>query len=109
MEAHAGIPFEFWIEGDRLPSGDYQIEQVESISYLLFLSTNGKVVGGAYTVAVDDKPVKDNDAKLIFRFQDGKRYLYGGWGPYGKHVLRTESERAVPSGDNRVEVSVSFR
>ena len=109
MEAHAAIPFEFWIEGDRLQAGEYQIEQIESISYLLFISTDGRVVGGAYTVAVDANPVKDSDAKLIFRVQDGRRYLYGGWGPHGKHVLRTESERALPAGDNRVEVPVSFR
>jgi hypothetical protein len=108
MEAHATIPFEFWIEGDRLAAGVYQIEQIESTSYLLFISTDGAVCS-AYTVAIDDKPVKDGDARLIFRVQDGRHYLYGGWGPYGKHVLKAEAERTVPSGDNRVEIPVSFR
>jgi hypothetical protein len=108
LEAYATIPFEFWVEGDRLAAGVYQIEQIESISYLLFISPDGKVVG-AYTVAVDDRPVKNSDARLIFRVQDGRHYFYGGWGPYGRHVLKAEAERAVPSGDNRVEIPVSFR
>jgi hypothetical protein len=108
IQAHATVPFDFWMEGDRLPAGSYQIVQIESISYLLFLSTDGKVVSGAYTIAVDPKPVKDSDAKLIFRIQDGRHYFYGGWGPYGKHVLRTASELAVPSGHERVEIPISF-
>ncbi len=107
-EAHARIPFEFWIEGNHLPAGNYQIEQIESIPYLLVLEPGGYLSGGAYTVAVDKNPVPDSEAKLIFRVQDGKRHLYGGWGPYGKHVLRAESKLAAPSGDNRVEVPVSF-
>jgi len=109
MMAHATIPFEFWIAGDCLPAGNYQIEQVESTAYVLLLSTDGKTVNGAYTLPVDENPVKDSDARLVFRIQDGKRYLYGGWGPYGKHVLRAESTRPAPSGDNRVEVPVIFR
>ena len=109
MEAHATIPFEFWIEGDRLPAGNYQIEQIESIAYLLFLNSDGKTVDGAYTLAVDANPVKDSEARLVFRIQNGRRYLYGGWGPYGKHVVTAESTRPAPSGDNRVEVPVIFR
>ena len=108
MEVHASIPFKFWIEGNHLPAGNYQIEQIESIPYLLVLEPNGYVAAGAYTVATDKDPVKDSEARLIFRIQDGKHYLYGGWGPYGKHVLRTDSKLAVPSGDNRAEVPVNF-
>jgi hypothetical protein len=108
MEAHARIPFEFWIEGNHLPAGNYQIEQIESIPYLLFLSTDGGVAAGAYTEVLDAKPVKDGDAELIFRIRDDKRYFYGGRGPYGEHVLRTESKLAAPTGDKRVEVPVSF-
>ena len=109
IRPHASISFEFWIEGKRLPAGDYQIEQIESIPYLLLLNTDGSVAAGAFTVALDGTPVKDSDARLIFRIQDGKHYLYGGWGPYGKHVLRAESKQAAPSGDNRVEVPLAFR
>ena len=108
MGAHASIPFEFWIEGNHLPAGNYQIEQIESIPYLLFLNTDGNIAAGAYTLALDNKPVKDSEARLIFRIQDDKHYLYGGWGPYGKHVLKAESKGAVPSGDNRVEVPIAF-
>jgi len=42
--AQAAIPFEFWIASNCLPAGGYRIEHVESTSYLLFRSTNGKIV-----------------------------------------------------------------
>ena len=107
--AQATIPFEFWIAGNCLPAGDYRIEHIESTAYILFRSMDGKIVQDAYTLPVDDNPAKESDAKLIFRIQDGKRYLYGGWGPYGKRVVTVESGRPAPSGDNRAEVPIIYR
>jgi len=107
--AQATIPFEFWIADNRLPAGDYRIEHIDSRAYLLFRSTDGKIVQDAYTLPLDDNPAKASDAKLVFRIQDGRRYLYGGWGPYGNSVVTVESVRPAPSGDNRVEVPIIFR
>lgn len=106
--AQATIPFEFWIGDSPLPAGQYRIEHVESTTYLLFRSTDGKVATTAYTLPVDEKSAKPSDAKLVFRVQDGKHYLYGGWGPYGRRVLTVESGRPVPSGNDRVEVPVIY-
>lgn len=108
MMAHATIPFDFWLAGDRLPAGNYQIEVIESTAYVLFLSTDGKVVDGADTLLLDGDPVKETDARLIFRIQDGRHYLYGGWGSYGKRLVKAESTQPAPSGDSRAEVSVTF-
>ena len=107
--AQATIPFEFWIEGYRLPAGDYQIERLESTSYLLFRSTDGKIVQVAYTLPLDEDPAKDGESKLVFRIQNGRNYLYGGWGPSGRRVLTVESVRPVPSGDSRAEVPIIYR
>ena len=107
--AQATIPFEFWIAGNRLPAGDYRIEPIDSRAYILFRSTDGKIVQEAYTLPLDDDPAKASDAKLVFRIQDGKRYLYEGWGPYGKSVVTVESVRPAPTGDNRVEVPIIYR
>jgi hypothetical protein len=107
--AQAKIPFEFWITGNRLPAGDYRIEYIESRTYIMFRSADGKIVQEAYTLPLDDDPAKASDAKLVFRVQDGKHYLYGGWGPYGKSVVTAESVRPAPSDDNRVEVPLSYR
>ena len=107
--AQATIPFEFWIAGSRLPAGEYRIEHVESTAYILFRSTDGKIVQDAYTLPLDENPVKDSDAKLVFRIQDGRRYLYEGSGPYGRRVVTVESERAGPSGDKRAEVPIIYR
>jgi len=107
--ARATIPFEFWITGNRLPAGDYWIEHIDSRAYILFRSTDGKIVQNAYTLPLDDNPAKATEAKLVFRIQDGRRYLYEGWGPYGKSVVTGESVRPAPTGDNRVEVPIIYR
>jgi hypothetical protein len=107
--AQATIPFEFWIASNCLPAGDYRIEHIESTAYILFRSTDGKIIQDAYTLPVDENPVKESDAKLVFRIQDGKRYLYEGWGPYGKRGVTVEFGRPAPSGDNRAEVPISYR
>ena len=106
--AQATIPFEFWIAGNRLPAGDYQIEHIDSRAYILFRSTDGKIIQDAYTLPLDDNPAKATEGKLVFRIQGGKRYLYGGWGPYGQSVLTVESVRPAPSGDSRVEVPIIY-
>jgi hypothetical protein len=107
--AQATIPFEFWIEGNRLPAGDYQIERLGSTSYLLFRSPDGKIVQDAYALPLDEDPPKEGDSKLVFRIQNGKHYLYGGWGPFGRRVLTGEFARPVPSGDDRAEVPITYR
>ena len=107
--AQATIPFEFWVAGNCLPAGDYRIEPVESTAYILFRTTDGRIVQDAYTLPLDENPVKESDAKLVFRIEDGRRYLYEGWGPYGRRVLTAEAGRPAPSGDDRVEVPINYR
>ena len=107
--AQAMIPFEFWIAGNCLPAGDYRIEEVETTTYILFRSTDGKTVQDAYTLPLDGYPAKQSDAKLVFRIQNGKHYLYEGWGAYGRRVVTGESVRPAPSGVNRAEVPIIYR
>jgi hypothetical protein len=107
--AHANIPFEFWIGGNRLPAGDYVIEHLESTSYLYFRNTDGKSAQDVYTLPVDDVPAKDGESQLVFALRDANHYLYGGWGPFGRRVVVSESVRPAPSGENRIEVPISFR
>lgn len=107
--AQTTVPFEFWIEGYRLPPGDYQIEFLGSTSYLLFRSTDGKIVQEVFALPLDNVPAKESDSKLIFRIQNSTHYLYGGWGPFGRRVLTGESVRPAPSGDARAEVPITYR
>ncbi len=107
--AQATVPFEFWIENYRLPAGEYNIELLESTSYLLFRSTDGRIIQAVYALPLDNDPPKEGDSKLIFRIQNGKHYLYGGWGTFGRRVLTGESVRPVPSGDDRAEVPIIYR
>jgi hypothetical protein len=107
--AHALIPFEFWIGGNRLPAGDYVLEHLESTSYFYFRSTDGKSAQNVYTLPVDDAPAKEGESQRVFEVRDANHYLYGGWGPFGRRVLVSESSRPVPSGTNRAEVPITLR
>lgn len=40
---------------------------MESTSYILFRNTDGKIIKEAYTLPLDEAPVKEADAKLVFR------------------------------------------
>ncbi|MGC2111386.1 MAG: hypothetical protein WA655_17865 [Candidatus Korobacteraceae bacterium] len=106
--AHAAILFEFCVEGSCLPAGDYIIEQVESTSYLLFRSTDGKSIAAVLSLPVDEDSATEADSKLIFRVEKGRHYLYGGWGPFGRRVVAVESAWAAPSGAARKEVPITF-
>jgi hypothetical protein len=107
--AHAMIPFEFWLGGDRLPAGDYVIVHLESTSYLYFRSTDGKWAHDVYTLPVDDVPANEGESQLVFEVRDANHYLYGGWGPFGRRVLVSESSRPVPAGANRAEIPIVLR
>jgi hypothetical protein len=107
--AQATIPFQFWIAGNALPAGDYQIEHVVSSTLVVFRSKNGDVVQEAYMIPLDDSLVKPDQAKLVFRVQNGKHYLYALWGVYGKRVLTSESGGPAPAADSRLDLPVVYR
>ena len=107
--AQATIPFQFWIAGNPLPAGDYQIEHVVSSTLVLFRSKNGNAAQDAYMIPLDDSVVKPDQAKLVFRVQNVKHYLYAFWGVYGKRVLTFESGRPTPAADSRLDVPVVYR
>ncbi len=107
--AQATVPFEFWVEGFQLPAGANQIAPLESTSYLLLRSTDGKILQVVFTLPIDDDPAKADESKLVFRIENGKYYLYGGWGRFGRRVLTGESVRPVPSGADRAEVPIIYR
>jgi len=106
--AHAIIPFEFCVEGTSLPAGDYIIQHVDSTSYLLFRSTDGKSIAAVFALPMDDDSATETDSKLIFKVENGRHYLYGGWGPFGRRVVAVESAWPAPTGAARIEVPITF-
>ena len=105
----ATIPFDFWIEGSHLPAGVYQIEHIDSSTYFVMRSNDGKSAHDVYTLPLDEGPIKEQDAKLVFRIEKGRYYLYGGSGPFGRRVVTAESARPAPSGDAKADVPIVFR
>jgi len=109
QSVEATVPFSFWVDGSKLPAGRYQIERIESSTYFLLRTKDGKGVHNVYTLPLDEDPIKEQNAKLIFRIENGKYYLYGGSGPFGGRVVTAESWRPAPSGDSRAEVPIVYR
>jgi hypothetical protein len=107
--ARATIPFQFWIGDNPLPAGDYEIQHVVSSTLVLFRGTNGAATQDAYMIPLDDSPVKPDQAKLVFRVQDGRRILYAFYGVYGRRVLTAESGQPAPPKASRLEVAVVYR
>jgi hypothetical protein len=107
--AHAKIPFEFWIGDSQLPAGEYQIEHVVSPTLVLFRGNDGKTVGEASMLPMDQSPVKKGDFKLVFVVQDQRHYLYEVWGAYGKRQMTSAYGLKEPTGENRVEVPIVYR
>jgi hypothetical protein len=107
--AQATIPFQFWIGDNSLPAGDYEIEHVVASSMVMLRSKNGESVQEASMIPLDDSLVKPDQAKLVFRVQNGRHYLYAFWGVYGKRVLTSESGKPVPATDSRLDVPVVYR
>ena len=107
--AEATIPFDFWIEGTHLPAGRYRIEHIDSSTYFVMRSSDGKSIHDVYTLPLDESPITEQDAKLVFRVEKGRYYLYGGSGPFGRRVVTAESVRSALSGDSRAEVALVYR
>ncbi len=107
--AQATIPFQFWIGDTLLPAGDYQIEHVVSSTLVMFRSKNGETSQDAYMVPLDDSVVEPEQAKLIFRVQNGRHSLYALWGINGKRVMTAESGRPAPAKENLLGVAVVYR
>jgi hypothetical protein len=107
--AHATIPFQFWIGDNPLPAGDYEIEHVVSSTVVLFRDKDGNAAQEAYMTPIDEGTVKPDQAKLVFRVENGSHYLYAFWGIYGKRVLTFESGRPTPPADSRLDVPVVYR
>jgi len=68
---HAAASFEFWVEGNCLPTADYIIEHVESRSSLLFRIRGGKNAAALYALPVDGEPATEVDSKLVFKVENG--------------------------------------
>jgi len=83
QSVEATVSFSFWVDGSELLAGRYQIEHIDSSTYFLLRSKDGKGVHNVYTRPLDEDPIKEQNAKLIFRIENGKYYLYGGSRPFG--------------------------
>src|SRR5690349_15443562 len=74
--AHVTVPFEFWVDGTRLPAGTYELTHAISPTLVVFSGMKPENSSEAFLLPVDEDPVKQSDAKLIFAVRNGNYYLY---------------------------------
>lgn len=107
--AHVVIPFDFWLENTKLPAGPYEIRHVTSPTVVVFTSSDAKRATEVFMLPVNNDPVKENQAKLVFLVQNDQHYLYEAWGVYGKRIVTAQYGTPAPTGNMRVEVPVIYR
>lgn len=106
--AHVKVPFEFWVGDTPLSAGDYQLRHVLSPTLVVFTSKQTKIATEAYMLPVDDEPVKESEAKLVFSVNNGRHSLYEVDGVFGTRVMTAQYGSPKPTGDNRVEVPMAY-
>lgn len=107
--AHVVIPFDFWIQGTKLPAGTYEMKHVMSPTLVVFTSSDSRRSTEAFMLPVNDDPVMPSQAKLVFLVQNGQHYLYEAWGVYGRRIVTAQYGMQAPKGNSRVEVPVVYQ
>ena len=107
--AHVTVPFEFWVGDTRLPAGAYELTHAISPTLIVFAGMKPGTSTEAFLLPVDEDPVKQSDAKLIFALRNGNFYLYEIRGRFGTRMMSAEYGFPEPKGNQRVEVPVTYR
>ena len=106
---YANVPFEFWVGDTRLPAGAYELTHAISPTLVVFSGMKPETSTEAFLLPVDEEPVKQSDAKLIFALRNRNYYLYEIQGRFGTRMMSAEYGFPEPKGDRRVEVQVTYR
>ena len=87
----ADIPFDFYIEGNKMPAGHYTLDLVAP-TYVTIRSQDGKMQQDLYVlqaaIASPNMPTQ-----LVFAVRDGKYYFAEIWSSLGKSQLTSFNER----------------
>jgi hypothetical protein len=92
-----------------LPAGAYELTHAISPTLVVFSGMKPETSTEAFLLPVDEEPVKQSDAKLIFALRNGNYYLYEIQGRFGTRMMSAEYGFPEPKGDRRVEVQVTYR
>ena len=107
--AHVRISFDFWVQNEKLPAGEYELSHINSPTVVLFTSSDGKRSTEVFMLPVNNDPVKESESKLVFSVQNGRRYFYELWCVYGRRVSTSQYGKEAPNGDRRMEVPISYQ
>jgi hypothetical protein len=79
------VPFDFYISGNKLPAGAYQLDMIAP-TYVMLRSSDGKVQQDLYFFQ-SAVPGAKTQSKVIFAQREGKYYFSQVWGWFGKSQL----------------------
>ena len=96
------IPFDFYISGNKLPPGTYQLDMIAP-TYVMLRSSDGKVQQDLYFFQ-SAVPGTKTQSKVVFAQREGKYYFSQVWGWFGKSQLTSFTPRP---GDLLKEVPVT--
>jgi hypothetical protein len=106
VRSGASVPFDFWVQGQKFPAGDYLFDS-EFPSSISIRAKGTKLSVGIPRILYGD-PVKKEDAKLLFARRDGKYYLTEVWGMLGKLVVTGEYEHRGEKNNEQREVRLVY-
>ena len=81
----ADIPFDFYIAGNKLPSGVYTLDVIAP-TYVMLRSKDGKVQQDLYFLQ-SAVAGKNPPSKIVFAVRGGKYYFAEVWSWFGKAQL----------------------
>jgi hypothetical protein len=87
----ADIPFDFYIEGNKLPAGHYTLDLVAP-TYVTIRSRDGKIQQDLYVLQAAIAG-KNMPTQLVFAVRDGKYYFAEIWSSLGKSQLTSFNEK----------------
>jgi len=106
VTASANVPFDFWAQGRKFPSGDYVFDS--GFPGAISIRDKASKLNMAIAAVPYGDPVNKESAKLLFVGRDGKYYLTELWGVLGKRVVTAEFEHRGEKNNDQREVQLVY-
>ena len=107
ITATAHIPFDFWIEGNPLPAGDYSVS-VDGASIVVFWNKKANIGQHAFLIPTG-QTVTSKDYSLLFIVHAGKHYLRAIWCSESIEVPGSQFHVSLAADDTEITVPMSVQ
>jgi hypothetical protein len=98
------VPHPFWIEGERLPAGDYTLSRVDD-TVVLFRNAKAKAEAQAFLIP-SGEAAPAGEHKLVFVGHGGRHYLTELWFADGKMTITSQFKPTRNSTDAQSQIKL---